>query len=535
MHTVLARLTRSLRRAGAVLALLTAGVLAGPAQAVTLRIASAFDPQTMDPHALALLYQARVASQVYESLVTRDRDFRLAPGLATAWRQSAPTAWRFTLREGVRFHDGGNFSADDVVFSLQRALAPPSQRGFQLQGLVRMVALDPQTVELHTEAPDLALPDKLHGVGIMSRAWAERHGATRAQDVAGRQEAHTARHANGTGPFRLVRHYPDARTVLERDEAWWGWGDPDTGNIRRAEFVTLRSDATRLAALRSGEVDLVLDPAFQDVARLAADPRLQVVRADGLAQQYLVFDLARPTLEGSGEPGRPNPFLDRRVRQAVRHALDVPLIIDKVLRGQAVPAQGMLSPRIEGVPAAPGASAPAHDPARARALLAEAGHAGGIDVTLECVNTTWREAVCQAAAAMLTQVGIRTRLRSSAPSVFFPRLTRHQVTLAEFGWVASPDPWGTLSALFRSPGPDGRGAFNVGRYGNPRVDEAIDALRVEPDAARRRAQVAQALAVIDADLPLVPLYRRTFTWAMVVPLQVVQWPNDMLELRWVRR
>jgi peptide/nickel transport system substrate-binding protein len=143
--------------------------------------------------------------------------------------------------------------------------------------------------------------------------------------------------------------------------------------------------------------------------------------------------------------------------------------------------------------------------------------------------------VRSAAAAILTQVGIRTKLRSSAASQFFPRLTQGAMPFAEFGWVASPDPWSTLNALFRSPAAGGRGAFNVGRYRNAEVDALIDALRVEPDATRRRSLVAQALTRIEANLPLIPLYRRTLTWAMVAQAKVVQWPNDMLELRWARR
>jgi peptide/nickel transport system substrate-binding protein len=505
----------------------------GPLHAATLRIASAFDPQTMDPHALALLYHARVSSQIYESLVTRDREFRLAPALATAWKTTSPNVWRFTLRPGVTFHDGTPFSADDVVFSLQRALAPPSQRGFPLQGLKEVRRVDALTVDLVTDAPDVVLPEKLHGVGIMSRAWAQRHGVDKAQDFAGKQETHAIRNANGTGPFRLVRYEPDARTALARHEAWWGWREADAGNITEAVFLSVRSDATRLAALRSGEVDVLLDPAFQDIARIAADSRFQVLQTDGLSQQYLAFDLDSATLDSDGK-ALPNPFRDLRVRQAVRHAIAVPLIIDKVLRGQAVPAQGMLSPLIDGVPAtamAPGG----YDPARSRALLANAGLADGFAVTLECVNTAWREAVCQSIVAMLNQVGIRATLRSTPTSQFFPRLTQGRIPFAEFGWVASPDPWSTLNALFRSPAEGGRGAFNVGRYRNPAADALIDRLRIEPDAAKRRTQVAQAVALIEADLPVIPLYRRTLAWALPKTVQVVPWPNDMIELRWARR
>jgi peptide/nickel transport system substrate-binding protein len=229
-----------------------------------------------------------------------------------------------------------------------------------------------------------------------------------------------------------------------------------------------------------------------------------------------------------------NPFKDLRVRQAVWHALDIPLIVDKVLHGQAEPTGMFLSPLVDGSTAA--LDRPLrHDPARARALLAEAGYPQGFGITLDCVNTTWRQAVCQAAASMLTRVGLRTTLRASAPTQFFPKITQAGASFLEFGWTASPDAWLSLNGLFRSWTPSGGGTFNAGRYSNPALDRLIDAIRVEPDLDRRRAMVTQALEQVAADLPYIPLYRRRLSWALVRDVDVVPWPNDVLELRWVRR
>lgn len=514
-----------------VVALLTA--TAAPAQ--TLRVASAFDPGTMDPHAIALLYHSRVVFQVYDSLVGRNETFQAEPALALRWQQVQPTVWRFTLRPGVRFHDGSSFTSADVVFSIQRALAPTSQRAFQIKGVTGARAVDALTVDLLLEAPDAVLPDKLQYIAMMSRAWSERHGVQTPQDFNAKQETHAARHANGTGPFRLQRHEPDVRTVLQRHADWWGASDPAhrarNGNVQEAQFVAIRSDATRVAALASGEVDMVLDPPFQDVQRLQRNPRLRLLQTADMGQQYFAFDQASAELRDSSVKGR-NPFKDLRVRRAVYHALNVPLIVDKVLRGQAEPTGAFLSEKVGGVPAEPGRLP--HDPARARALLREAGYPQGFDITLDCVNVAWREAVCQAAAAMLTQVGIRTTLRSSVSSQFFPKLTQGLGSFMEFGWNPNPDAWNSLNALVRSFSPDGLGTFNAGRYSNPALDAQIDALRTEPDLQRRNERVQAVLAAMADDLPLVPLYRRKLSWAMQQHVSAVIWPNDTLELRWVR-
>ena len=503
-----------------------------PAQASTLRVASAFDPQTMDPHAIALLYHTRVVFQIYDGLVSRDAKFQLEPQLATAWQTTAPTRWRFTLRRGVSFHDGAPFTADDAVFSIERAMAAPSQRAFQLKGVKAVRKLDSHTIEFETEQPDPVLPEKLLFIQIMNKAWAEKHGVQRAQDFNGKQETFAVRNANGTGPYRLERYEPDVRTVLRRHAGYWGWGDARNGNVEQVNFVTIRSDATRLAALASGEVDMVLDPPYQDINRLKAQGNIALLQMADIGQQYFAFDQARDELLDSDVKGR-NPFKDVRVRRAVYHALNVPLIVDKVLRGQGVPTGGLLSPLVDGSPAELDKRLP-FDPARARALLAEAGYPNGFGVTLDCVNVAWRENVCQAAAAMLTQVGIRTTLRSSPSNQFFPKLSQGTGSFIEFGWSPGVDTYNNLNALFRTFDRSGLGTFNAGRYSNPKVDALIDNIRTEPDLTRRRAMTATVLRMLADDVAYVPLYRRTLTWAMARKVSAVQWPNDVLELRWVR-
>jgi peptide/nickel transport system substrate-binding protein len=528
--------TSLFRRLGG-LVVAAACLITGVAHAQTLRIASAFDPQTMDPHALALLYHSRIAWQVHETLVGRDEKFALEPALATSWKMTGPKTWRFELRPGVTFHDGAPFGADDVIFSIERAKAPPSQRAFLLGGVAEVRKAGPAAVEFELSAPDAVLPEKLQQIPIMSRAWAEKHAVQKAQDLNGKQETHAVRHANGTGPFRLERYEPDVRLVLRRNAGWWGWkelrdGKPRHGNVQEVVFVVIKSDATRLAALASGEVDMVLDPPFQDINRLKADRRITLLQTADIGQQYLTFDHARDELEGSDVKGR-NPFKDVRVRRAVYHAINVPLIVDKVLRGQAVPTGAFLSPLVDGSPAEIDRRLP-FDPARARALLAEAGYPNGFSVTMDCVNVAWRESACQAMTAMLNQVGIRATLRSSASNQFFPKLSQGTASLVEYGWSAAPDAWPSLNALFRTWDRAGLGTFNAGRYSNPKLDTLIDQIRVEPDLTRRRAMTATVLRMAADDLPYIPLYRRVLTWAMSSKVSAVQWPNDLVELRWVQ-
>ena len=499
-----------------------------PAAAATLRFASGFDPQSMDPHGLALQYQTRVISQVYESLVYRDRNFAIEPALAVSWQTLEPKRWRFKLRPNVKFHDGTAMTADDIVFSLERAKMKNSQRAFQLRTIVEVRKVDDLTIDLVLAAPDALLPEKLIFVGIMSKAWSTAHGVTEPQNYDAKQETYAVRHAIGTGPYILKSYESDARTVLVANPQWWG----QRGNVDEAIYVVIQSDATRLAALVSGDVDFVIDPPFQDVARLKQEGRFKLSEMTDIGMQYLGFDQSRAELQFADVKGR-NPFKDIRVRRAVYQAIDIDAIVSKVLRGQATPTGSYLSTLIDGSPPELDRRLP-YDPAAARALLKEAGYPNGFSVALDCVNAAYRAAVCQAIVGMLAQVGIRTTFQPWPTATFFPRLTQATTSFFEFGWSPGTDPWPTLNAIVHSYGSEGAGTFNGGRYQNPKLDQIIDSIRVEPDLARRRQLTADALRLMQADLPLIPLYRRTLTWVMRPDISVVQWPNDILELRFVQ-
>ena len=508
--------------------LLAACVTTSPAFAATLRFASGFDPQSLDPHSLALLYQTRVVSQIYESLVFRDRNFAIEPALAVSWQQVEPTRWRFKLRPNVKFHDGTPFKADDVVFSIHRALHKLSQRSFQLRGINEVRKVDDLTVDFLLSAPDAVLPEKLIYVAIMSRAWAAAHGVLEPQNYNAKQETYAVRNTNGTGPYMLKSYESDVRTVLVANPNWWG----KRGNVDQAVYVVIQSDATRLAAMVSGDVDFVIDPPFQDVPRLKAEGRFKLAQIADIGMQYIGFDQSRNELEFSDVKGR-NPFKDLRVRRAVYQAIDIDAIVSKVLRGQATATGSHLSTLVEGSTKDLDHRLP-YDPAAARKLLKDAGYPDGFAVTLDCVNATYRAAVCQAITGMLAQVGIRATFQPWPTATFFPKLTQATSSFFEFGWSPLTDAWPTLYAIVHSYAAEGAGTFNGGRYSNPKLDQVIDAIRVDPDINHRRQLIGDALRLMQADLPLVPLYRRTLTWVMRPDIEVAQWPNDILELRFVQ-
>jgi peptide/nickel transport system substrate-binding protein len=336
MRRLLLSLTLALAATGAI------------AQGKTLRFASAFDPQSMDPHALALVYQTRVVSQVYEGLVNRGKDFRLEPSLATSWEMTGPTTWRFKLRPGVKFHDGAPFTADDAVFSVERALDKASQRKNQMLGISGAKKVDALTIDVTTSQPDAVLPDKFYLVGMMSKAWAEKNNVARPQDYNAKQETFAVRNANGTGPFMLVRYEADVRTTLKANPEWWGKGTSfGGGNLEEVQYQVIQADATRLAALQSGQVDFVIDPPFQDLARLKGDKSLKTSETDDIGTQYFALNQHSTELAGSDVKGK-NPFKDLRVRRAVQLAIDTDLIVKQVLRGEGKVTGSFVSPLVDG-------------------------------------------------------------------------------------------------------------------------------------------------------------------------------------------
>lgn len=502
-----------------------------PAGAKTFRWASQGDLLTLDPHAQNEGLTVSVLNQVYEALTRRDRNWKLAPELAVSWANVSPTVWRFKLRANVKFHDGTPFTADDVVFSLERAMAPTSNFKSNVAGIKGVKKIDQLTVEIATEGPNPILLEQLATVRIMSRVWSEKNKVEKPQNFAAKEETFAARHANGTGPFMVKTREPDVKTALAANPEWWGRRE---GNVTDVVYLPIKSDATRVAALVSGEVDFMLDPSPQDIPRLRATPGIAILQGRENRVIFLGFDQYRDELLYSNVKGR-NPFKDLRVREAIYQAIDVEAIKAKVLRGLAVPTGSLVAAQVNGYSASADKRLP-YDPARARQLLTEAGYPSGFRVTLDCPNNRYiqDEQVCQAIAAMLAKVGIAVRLDALPRVQYFPKIQKGDTSFYLLGILPTThDAWISLFSIAHSVGKEGAGDWNFGRYANPKVDALIDAIRVELDPTKRNRLIEQALILHNADVGHIPLYQQVIPWAMRSNIKAVHTPDNFLEIRWV--
>ena len=495
-----------------------------------LRVSNQGDALSMDPHSLAEAVQLSFTGNVYEPLVTRDKSLRLVPALATKWTLTEPTVWRFELRRGVRFHDGSAFAADDVIFSIRRAMGEGSDMRTQVSSVKEIRRVDDHTVEIETSVPNPILPDLLTTVYMLDRAWAEANGAERPVDRRRGTENAASFRANGTGPYRLRERQPGVRTVLARYAGYWGTVE---GNVTEVVFRPIANDATRLAALVSGEVDLIDPVPLQDIARLQSNPALRVVQGPESRIIFLGFDQKRDELLYSSVKGR-NPFKDRRVRQAVLQSIDTEAIIDRLMRRAARPAALMVSEGIRGYSKALDTRLP-FDTAAARRLLVEAGYPEGFEVTLNCPNDRYVNdaEICQAVAAQLARVDIRVKLQAEPKSTYFPKVLKRDTSFFMAGWSpAGYDAHNALFALMATP-QGGQGQWNLGAYSQPRLDELTRAIQSETDGERRTAMIHEALVLHRDDVGHVPLHQQTLAWAMRAGVEATQRPDNFMFFKWI--
>ncbi|MEI6737039.1 MAG: ABC transporter substrate-binding protein, partial [Pseudomonadota bacterium] len=392
----------------ACLVALYAGGEVSSADAKSLRYATQDEPQTLDPHSANLAVTNRLLSNVYEGLVGRDKNFKLLPWLATSW--SPPDAslgnhtWRFKLRPNVKFHDGATLSADDVVFSVQRALHPLSQHKISVQGVERALKIDALTVDLIMREPNPVLPNHLFQLRIMNRAWAIKNKGEAPQNYKDKEDTFASRNANGTGPFKVKERQADVRTVLVAHADWWNKSSPEKGNLTEVILLPIKSNPTRMAALISNEVQFVNDPPPQDIPRLRSSGQVKITEGQESRVQYLIFDMHRDELLYSNVKGK-NPWKDIRVRQAVAHAIDANAIKTKVMRNLAVLTGTIITDQDQGYSKDADKRLP-FDPARAKKLLADAGYPNGFSVTLDCGANQPAADICQSICPMLARVGI---------------------------------------------------------------------------------------------------------------------------------
>ncbi len=512
--------------------LIVAGLLLLPLHAPgeVLRWSSSNDITTLDPHANPDAFSDGILHDVYERLATRDPDFKLVPALATGWQQLNPTTLRFTLRPGVRFHDGSLLGAEDVVFSLLRARRPTSDHKESMSGVKSVAMVDALTVDVVSEKPLAPMLAQVSDIAIMSKAWLAKHGALEPHDYAGNKESHTAHHAMGTGPYKVKSFEPGAKLVLEASAQWW---DRMEGNVSEVVFRPIKSNATRVAALLSGEVDLIIDPPPQDLERLRMQPDLQIVTGTELRTMHMTFNVHDAELKYSNVKGR-NPFQDRRVRQAIALSIDRDALQKVVLRGLALPTAALVPKGAVGYSAKAASYGPP-DLARARALLKEAGYPGGFKVTLDCAND--REQTCVALAGMISKCGIEVSLNVSPRAKFLQRVSTTQRDFSAYhsGMGAyTADATIILESLLHTWKPDGRGANNSAGVASISYDRLLEASRAELDQAKRDALFEQLQLVEKEENFYIPLYQPLTAWVMRRYVSAVHRPDNYLTTRWVR-
>ena len=513
-------------------------MLGTAAQAKNFRWASQGDAASMDPHAQNENVTNQLAAMVYEPLLQYDKQMKLVPALATSWENPEPTKWLFHLRRGVKFHDGTPFTADDVVFSFERA--KHTTASFKLYTLESGTArkVDDYTVEFTTAAPNPVETSTVANIFIMSRAWCEKNHAELPQDITKREETYAALHADGTGPFVLDKREPGVKTTYRRNPDWWGSGEKRfEGNVDTVEYNQVVNSATRMAALRSGELDFVLDPPVQDIESLKRDPAVKVWEGQETRVIFVGLDQDRDELLYSTVKGK-NPFKDVRVRRALYQAIDAQALKTQVMRGLSVPTGIALpDPRGSGIPGSM-EKRPPYDPGAAKKLLAEAGYPAGFGFTITCPNNRYinDEKICTALAAMWARVGLDVKVDALPRAQFFPKALKLDTSAFIWGWGSdSPDAIFTLKPVLHGRDPArGLGTNNVGNYHEAQLDDLIDRAGTEMDPAKRQDMVDRAIGIVQDEVLVLPLHRQVIPWASRAGVKVVHRPNNSLYLPWVK-
>jgi len=406
-------------------AVLACAVAGGTAQAEVLRWAAQNDILTLDPHSQNHATTNAILMHSYEGLTRYNAKFEVEPALATKWTMISPTQVRFELRKGVKFADGSPFTADDVIFSLGRIKQPQGTMQIYVTGINEIKKIDDHTIDMILSAPQPILLRNIIDFRIMSKSWSEKNKTTNVQDYKAKEEYYASRHVNGTGSYKITGWTPDQRITMAQNKDWW---DKAKNNVTEVIYTPIKSDPTRVAALLSGDVDMLTDLPTQDVARLRSDPKLKIL--DGLEVRtiYIALDLGSPELKYSSVKGK-NPFADKRVREALSIAIDREAIKRNTMRVLSIPAGIVVAPGVNGN--TPDIDVPAKaDPERAKKLLAEAGYPDGFAVTLSCPNDRYvnDEAICQAATGMFGQIGVKARLDARPKSIHFAELPKGACT-----------------------------------------------------------------------------------------------------------
>ena len=498
-------------RHAAGLAAALAIAVAGPAVAQSLTVGVGAPVTSIDPHYHQLSPNTAVAHMIFSGLTTTDGHARIVPDLAESWHAVDETTWEFKLRRGVRFHNGSEFTADDVAFTFDRVPKvpnSPSSYAIYTRPITRVEIVDSHTLRLHTAVPYPLMPTDLASVMILDR---ETHAAATTEGF------NAGPMAIGTGPFRMVSHRNGDRIEFERNEGYFGTAPA----WARVTYRMITNDPARTAALLAGDVDVIDQVPTSDLAKLRADQRLTLSETTGLRLIFLGLDHLRAeaspfVTDNEGKPVPRNPLRDPRVRRALSLMIDRGAITERVMEGAAIPAGQFLPEGSFGY--APGLAAPRQDAEAAKKLLAEAGFPQGFRMTLHGPNDRYPNdaRIIQAIGQMWTRAGIRTAIEAQPWTTFVGRAAKQDFSAFLIGWGTSSgeasNPLRNLTATYDRE--KGYGASNRGRYSNPEADRILDAAMRELDDPKREALLQQATRIVFEDTGIIPVHIQKNAWAM---------------------
>jgi peptide/nickel transport system substrate-binding protein len=509
-----------------------------PASAQTLRYANQGELKSLDPYTLKETTTIAHHGHVYEGLVARDKELKIVPALAESWETVSPTKWRFHLRKGVKFHNGDPFTADDVLFSAERVRAKGSNFLSNVPADAKFSKVDDYTVDVTLDSPNPILTSQWDGWYIMDKKWCEENNSVAPTPAAATTPSFASLHENGTGPFVIESHQPGVKTVFKANPNWWG--KPEH-NLKEIIFTPIGSDATRVAALLSGEVDVIEPVPIQDIQRVNSSGNAAVMTGPEIRTIFLGMDIARDELLYSNVKGK-NPFKDIRVREAFYKTIDVELIKNRVMRGLSTPSALMIAPQL--YPLFKDFTRPKLDPDGAKKLLAEAGYPDGFEVTMDCPNDRYVNdaAICQAVVGMLARIGVKVNLLAQPKALYFGKVLKpggYQTSLFLLGWTpASMDSHNVLHDVLGcrdDPKDATRGEANLGGYCNKEVDALTDKVLVEPDAAKRDQLIKQAYDIVIKDYGYVPLHQQSLAWGVSKKVKLTQRADNQVLLYWATK
>lgn len=504
--------------------LLTAALLACGTAATAQNLSIAFaDPiSSADPQLNNHAGDRSLALHFWDSIINSRDGGKLEPALASSWRALDDKTWEFKLRSDIKWQDGTPFTADDIVFSFQRARNVPGSVA-SYTGALRTVesttAKDPHTVIVRTNTPNPMLPLDISSIYIVSKHVGEK---SRTEDY------NAGRAMVGSGPYKFVSHTPGDRTVFERSPSYWGpkpaWD--------KVTYRFINNGAARTAALLAGDVDMIDKVAVTDVDKLRKTPSVSVYTYPGL-RVMLLQPSHRPganefITDNAGKPLAQNPLTDVRVRQALSLAINRKAIVDRILQGTVTEANQWMpkgtfgyNPEVKDIP---------YNLEQAKKLLAEAGFPQGFQLTIHVPGDRYPQApeTVQAIAQFWTRAGVKTQVQVVPWSVYSGRATKNEYAVSVIAWGNGTGEagYGLLQTLATNDAKRGRGANNWGRYSNESVDKALDAATVEFDAGRRAAMFRHSVKLVTDDVGHIPLFHYQNIWAAKKGLKVVPLLSD---------